>query len=418
MKLLTKYNRVNILATTIVFILGGLCYYFILQFVLLGQLDESLEIEEREIDNYVTVNKSLPDPENYTNLKIVFEQTGLPVERKIQSMNIRDEEEGEYISTRMLIFPIHVSGKYYKVSVSGSQQETEDLIQMIVTITLAMVILLLLILFIINRFILNKLWHPFNNTLGELKKFNISSKASVKLDKSSINEFNELNDAVASMSNKVLKDYEALKSFTENASHEIQTPLAVVHSKLELLMQSDNFTELQMKDIETINSEVSRLSKLNHSLLLLTKIDNLQFQETGTTAIGKIILKHLDNYEELITAKQITLTKNIDTAFEVLMNETMAEVLISNLITNAIKHNMEHGSINISLHKKQLTIENTGTSLQCKPEELFERFKKDEPQSESLGLGLSIVKKIGEQYNLKVMYSCINRLHNFTVQFP
>ena len=215
-----------------------------------------------------------------------------------------------------------------------------------------------------------------------------------------------------------LKDYEALKNFTENASHEIQTPLAVVHSKLELLMQSDNFTELQMKDIETINSEVSRLSKLNHSLLLLTKIDNLQFQETGTTAIGKIILKHLDNYEELITAKQITLTKNIDTAFEVLMNETMAEVLISNLITNAIKHNMEHGFINISLHEKQLTIENTGTSLQCKPEELFERFKKDEPQSESLGLGLSIVKKIGEQYNLKVMYSCIDRLHTLTVQFP
>jgi signal transduction histidine kinase len=418
MRLLAKYNRVNIAATSIVFVVGGLCYYFILQFVLLGQLDDDLKIEEQEIVTYVHVNNKLPDAANYPDQKTVFEQTALPVERKIQSKNIRDEEEGEYISTRRLVFPIAVSGKYYKVSVYKSQQETEDLIQLIVIITLSLVILLLLILFVINRFVLNKLWLPFNNTLEKLKEFNVNDKSVIAFDKNNINEFNELNDAVSTMSKRVLQDYEALKNFTENASHEIQTPLAVANSKLELLMQSENFTEGQMKDIETIQGEISRLSKLNQSLLLLTKIDNHQFQETGKVEIAQIILKQLDNYEELIAAKQIMLTKNIDTNTSVQMNETMSGVLISNLITNAIKHNIEHGTIDISLQDKLLTVQNTGAPLQSDPETLFERFKKDGTQSESLGLGLSIVKKICEQYNFKVLYACTNQLHTVSIHFP
>ena len=417
MKLLAKYNRVNILATIIVFMIGGFCYYFILHYVLLKQLDTDLEVEEQEIADYASVTHKLPNAVNYNDLKIVFEPTDLPATRKFISADILDSAEGEYVATRQLIFPINIAGKNYKVAVSKSQQEREDLIEMIVTITLAMVILLLLVLFIINRFVLNKLWHPFTNTLEELKQFNVNNKTAIKLNNSNINEFNELNNAVTTMSNRVLKDYEALKSFTENASHEIQTPLAVVNLKLELLMQSENFTVQQMKDIETIQTEIGRLSKLNQSLLLLTKIDNQQFSVMEQVDIAKIITKHLDNYEELIEAKQIKLTKNIDSPVEVLMNETMAEILISNLITNAIKHNIEQGTIEISLHKNQLTVKNTGMALNCKPDELFERFKKDKPQSASLGLGLSIVKKICEQYNFSINYDCNKELHIITINF-
>lgn len=417
MKLLAKYNRVNILATIIVFMIGGFCYYFILHYVLLKQLDNDLEVEEQEIADYASVTHKLPNSVNYKDLKIVFEPTDLPVTRKFISTDILDSAEREYVATRQLIFPISISGKNYKVVVSKSQQEREDLIEMIVTITLAMVILLLLVLFIINRFVLNKLWHPFTNTLEELKQFNVNNKTAIKLNNTNINEFNELNNAVTTMSNRVLKDYEALKSFTENASHEIQTPLAVVNLKLELLMQSENFTVQQMKDIETIQTEIGRLSKLNQSLLLLTKIDNKQFSEMERVDIAKIITKHLDNYEELIEAKQIKLTKNIGSPVEVLMNETMAEILISNLITNAIKHNIEQGTIEISLHKNQLTVKNTGMALNCKPDELFERFKKDKPQSTSLGLGLSIVKKICEQYNFSINYDCNKELHIITINF-
>lgn len=417
MKLLAKYNRTNILATIIVFMIGGLCYYFILHYVLLNQLDNDLKIEEQEISDYVRKNGQLPDSVNYQDQKVSFVQTALPATRKISSLDVLDPAEGEYITTRQLIFPINIVEKNYSVSVSKSQQETEDLIQLIVTITLAMVILLLIVLFIINRFVLNKLWNPFNKTLTELKQFNVNNSSAIKIDKSNINEFNEMNDAVTVMSNRVLKEYETLKSFTENASHEIQTPLAVVNSKLELLMQAENFTEGQMKDIETIHDEIRRLSKLNQSLLLLTKIDNRQFIETREVDIGAIITRHLANYEELIAAKQITLTKNTDDLLKISMNEILAEVLISNLITNAIKHNVEQGSILFSLRGNVLTVQNTGAALNCSPGELFERFKKGWPQSESLGLGLSIVKKICDQYGFSVKYDFTNRLHSISLRF-
>ena len=417
MKLLTKYNRTSILATIIVLLIGGFCYYFILHFVLLDQLDNDLKVEEQEIIDYVKANKSLPDAAIYKDQVVAFRSTNLPVKRTISSEDVFNGIEDEYATNRQLIFPINISGKYFQVSISKSQQETEDLIQLIVTITLAIVVLLLLVLFIINRFVLNKLWLPFNNTLRELKQFNLSSKKSLQLNHSSINEFKELNNAVIFMSNQVMKDYESLKSFTENASHEIQTPLAIINSKLELLIQSENFTEMQMQDIQTIHDEISRLSKLNQSLLLLTKIDNHQFQEIEQVIFAKIINKHLNKYEELIAAKKITLTKNLSNPVSVLMNEALAEILITNLITNAIKHNIENGAIDITLNSDRLIVSNTGTDLISNPVELFERFKKDKVNAESLGLGLSIVKKICEQYNLKTGYMHKNGLHTLTVQF-
>ena len=416
MKLFTKYNRINIGATILVLLVGGCCYYFILRSVLIHQLDKDLKIEEQEIKDYVQLNKTLPDAADYKGQKILFELSPA-VQRKIESIDIYDSTEDETVPGRQLTFSINSEGKDYKVSIIKSRQETEDLVQLIVMLTLAIVVLLLLLLFIINRFVLNKLWLPFNNTLTELKQFNLSNKKALQLKASNISEFKELNSAVTEMSNSVLKDYEALKSFTENASHEIQTPLAVINSKLELLMQSENFTEQQVQYIQQIQGETSRLSKLNQSLLLLTKIDNQQFKHSEEVDIGKIINKQLNNYEELIAAKGITLTKHIETGSIVLMNETMAEVLLVNLIANAIKHNMNNGTIDIKLNKDQLIVSNTGPALHSEPTEMFERFKKDKVNSDSLGLGLSIVQKITEQYGFTVRYDYTDTMHTVTISF-
>ncbi len=417
MKLFTKYNRINIAATIIVLMIGGLFYYFILHFILIKQLDKDLKVEEQEIMDYIKENNSLPEATNNKDQKITFQPTDSAVKRNFRSVDFLNVKENEIEATRQLIFPINIAAKNYRANVSKSQQETEDLVKLIVLLTLAIVVLLLMVLFIINRFVLNKLWLPFNTTLAELKKFNLSNKTAVNLENTTINEFKELNYAVAEMSNSVLKDYEGLKSFTENASHEIQTPLAVIHSKLELLMQSENFTEQQMQYIQHIQGETSRLSKLNQSLLLLTKIDNHQFKHTEEVELAKIISKQLDNFEELIAAKEISLTKNIATGNIVLMNETMAEVMVANLITNAIKHNIKNGAIAINLDKNQLKVSNTGPVLQSDPAELFERFKKDSVAAESLGLGLSIVKKITEQYGFTVLYNYADKRHTVTINF-
>ena len=417
MKLFAKYNRVNIVATVVVLLIGGLCYYLILHFVLLKQLDNDLNAEEQEIKNYILLNHLLPVPTNTKEQEIIFKESTSAIKRKIESKKVYKKEDDEYELCRILFFSVNVYGKNYNVYISQSQEATEDLMQLIASITLGLVLLLLFILFIVNRFILNKLWHPFNTTLAKLKEFDINQNQKLQLNTTNIDEFIDLNYAVTKMNDSVVRDYNALKSFTENASHEIQTPLAIVNTKLELLIQSENFTEAQMQNIQTIHNEINRLSKLNKSLLLLTKIDNHQFEEKEEVDIVKIITALLNNYEELFTAKRIDLFKEMETTVFILMNETMAQVLISNLITNAIKHNIDNGTINIFLNKTFLLITNTGTALQNYPANMFERFKKDKVHSDSLGLGLSIVKKICDLYNFTVTYEYANNIHSIKIVF-
>lgn len=415
MKLISKYNRANIVATLIVLLLSAVCYYFFIKAVLLHQLDKDLRVEESEIIDYVKENNQLPEPTNYKNEQEFFLPAKDSIPRKFNSITIFNKEHNEDISYRQLSFSQTVMGKAYTILVRKSEAETEDLIKLILTITLSMVVLLLLSLFLINRFLLSKLWRPFNLTLQQIKQFNLSGIEKVTLASTDINEFKELNNAVKIMTGRVSKDYDEIKSFTENASHEIQTPLAIIKSKLELLSQTENLKEEQMDTLQSVYEAANRLSKLNQSLILLTKIDNHQFTETEAVDLGFLVNKQLVHYEELIAAKSIKLTTHIEDHVKIIMNEALAEMLVSNLITNAIKHNIEEGSITIMLSPGQLSITNTGLPLEADPADLFERFRKDKVSSESLGLGLSIVKKICERYGFTIQYRYSEGIHITTV---
>jgi signal transduction histidine kinase len=418
MKLLAKYNRVNIMATIVALLVSGVCYYFFIHYELIHQLDKDLRIEELEIIDYVKINNRLPNASTYKDQIIAFEElNGEQLNRSFASKDIFNKEENEWETSREMVFPIQVMDKHYKVMISKSQQETDDLIQLILLITLTIAIALLLVLFIINRFLLNKLWQPFNNTLQQLKQFNLTGKKDLQLEQTNINEFADLNNAVNTMSSRVNKDYETLKNFTENASHEIQTPLAIIQSKLELLMQSDSLQEEQVRNIQSMHAACIRLSKLNQALILLTKIDNQQFQQKDNINPGVIIHRLLDNYEELISAKQIQITTTINETTSLQMNEVMADILFSNLITNALKHNIDRGNITIALTPQQLIISNTGTDLETNPTELFERFKKGNQGSTSLGLGLSIVQKICDQNDFQAHYSYKDSIHKISIKF-
>nr|MDQ6902902.1 sensor histidine kinase [Bacteroidota bacterium] len=311
MKLLAKYNRVNVAATILVLLLSSIIYYFFIEAALVHQLDKSLVVEEHEISDYVKEKGQLPEPSYDKDEQETFSASNAIINRKFSSINLFDSVHNEQILYRQLEFPLNVKTTLYKIEIRKSQEETEDLVQLILKITLVIVLVLFSTLFIINRFVLNKLWKPFNSTLEKIKQFNVSETKDVKLEATNINEFTELNEAVSAMTKRASHDYDEIKNFTENASHEIQTPLAIISSKLELLSQSENLLEDQMNIIQTISETTNRLSRLNQSLILLAKIDNLQFKETEQVDISFIIEHFINNYEELVLAKEITLTKNI-----------------------------------------------------------------------------------------------------------
>ncbi|MEO6838472.1 MAG: HAMP domain-containing sensor histidine kinase [Ginsengibacter sp.] len=418
MKLIAKYNRINIPITIAVLLISSVAYYFILHHVLLHQVDKDLRIEQQEILKHLSETGQLPESTHYKDQLIEFQATNLIHYReKFSTENIYNKREDEEEPYRRIDFMVTQNGINYIATVKKSEQETEDIVRLILVITLFIIAILLLILFITNRFLLSKLWKPFNNTLEQLKQFNLSSKNKILVQPTDINEFKELNATVMSMTQKVNNDYESLKRFTENASHEIQTPLAIIKNKMELLAQSENLGESQITIIQSINDAASRLSRMNQSLLLLTKIENRQFENTERIDFSHILNRHIDNLEELPATKNILLIKNIADDFFIEMNEPLAEILISNLLINALKHNYQNGNIEISLAANALTVSNTGPVPKIKTSELFERFKKESTSNESLGLGLSIVKTICDSYGFEVSYNFTEGMHVMKITF-
>jgi signal transduction histidine kinase len=306
MKLIAKYNRLTIPVIILVFVLGGLAYYFILHNILIHQLDKDLKVEQMEIIRHISKTGTLPESSNYKDQVITFQPTeSASFKERHFTQKIFNPSENEKTAFRSIEFLTTVGNAKYIATVLKSQQETEDSIQLILTITFSIIAVLLLTIFLSNRIILKKLWKPFYHTLTELKHFSLSSNSSIVLEKTGIEEFQELNLSVNEMTEKVKADYESLKNFTENASHEIQTPLAIIKNKIELLIQEEKLDESQMILLQSMNEAASRLSRMNQSLLLLAKIENRQFKMTENINFNSVLLRLVNNFEELAATKSI-----------------------------------------------------------------------------------------------------------------
>ncbi|HYQ57264.1 MAG TPA: HAMP domain-containing sensor histidine kinase, partial [Draconibacterium sp.] len=204
--------------------------------------------------------------------------------------------------------------------------------------------------------------------------------------------------------------------YTENASHELQTPIAVIISKMELLLQSDCMQEKELKTISDAYEASTRLSRLTNTLLLLSKIGNRQFLEVKKIDLTQTIDTQLSFLEDVITGKKISV-ESPDKAYFVEMNPYLADILISNLLKNAIRHNHKSGSISITASEKQLTIANSGDKIEGNADDIFKRFYKSSSSDSSVGLGLAIVQKICEVSGFKAVYSYKENLHNFSIIF-
>ncbi|MDB5119608.1 MAG: sensor histidine kinase [Sphingobacteriales bacterium] len=414
MKLLNRYSRVHIISAFIVMMLSSIAYYFIIQSILLRQIDKDLKVEEAEILDYIKLNNKLPLASDYKHQQIKFEASASnDITREIIDTKEISVHHGNYEPYRRLSFPVAVEGTVYKAIVYKSQVETEYLLRMIVGITGLISLVLFAVIFIINRFVLGKIWQPFFYTLSRLKNFDLHSKQSLQLPESRVEEFNDLNKSVTQMALRVTKEYESLKHFTENASHEMQTPLAIIQSKLDLLIQSANAN--QSEPLQSIFNATERLSKLNQTLLLLTKIGNNQYREVELIDFKELVTNKFCQFEELIKSKDLQTHLNVEDC-KIFMNKDLADVLINNLLSNAIKHNVDGGVIECSLSASEMTISNSGSEVTVNKAQIFNRFYKGD-NSKGSGLGLAVVKEICDAFNVHIMYS-FGSMHQVTLVIP
>lgn len=415
MKLLTKYNRVNFIAAIAVLLITGLIYYWAISYILNYQVDKDILIEEQEIFTYVKQNNALPPVVDYKDQRISFSSVKDPVKRTFINTDYYNAKGHEYESGRGLITSVQVNGQIYQVTIIESKVETEDLIRIIFFITIGVILFLLLILFVVNRFILNRIWQAFYDILYQLRSFSLTDHKDIANINSSVDEFNELNNAVVSMASRVKTDYKELKTFTENASHELLTPIAVINSKLDSLIQTEEFNAEQSKLLNDVYDAVSRLTRLNQSLLLLVKIENRLIADDQDIDLKQLIGNKVNQFKELFVNKELALECHLAEK-EIKISPYLIDVLLNNLLSNAIRHSNINGTVKIILTQQSMIIQNTGENRALKKKEIFKRFNKS-ASSEGSGLGLTISKQICESYKFELLYHYLDHYHCFTVMF-
>ncbi len=419
MKLISKYNRFTLPVIIFILIISGLLFYYILHYILLRQVDKDLRIEQSEIVYFVKEKKSLPESADYKDQQIDFIPSALDHYGEnfvtIHQKDKKDNSETEDESFRRLQFLIKIDGKNYIAQVTKSQQETEDIVTIISLLTLSIIAVLLIVLSITNRFILANIWRPFYDSLKIIRHYKISGEKKINFSLTDIDEFAQMQSDFSLMAEKATSDYRSLKTFTENASHEMQTPLAIIRNKLEIFSQNIDLSKEESKLLYTVHEAATRLSRLNDSLLLLTKIENNYFRNSESVNFSQLLVDYLETIEEPALIQNIIIITSIEQPVVLHMSEPLAEILISNLVSNAFKHNYKNGEINIKLTQTEFQISNTGKAPTFNTEMLFERFQKDSANADSIGLGLSIVKKIAESNEFTLSYEYKNNRHIITL---
>ena len=345
MKLFQKTKRTYILYSIIIFIVSSIIIYFTLKNLISTKQDERLEYHRELIGKKIKYQNPLPifEVDDFVS-KTPIKDT-LYYKDTLFYLVVNGVEKREMYRQLTSYETLH--GKTYKIITRDSLVKNQDFI-VIITISVGIVVLLLIVtVYFVNTVIMRNAWLPFYENLEILKRFSVESNQPIHLQNTNIDEFQELNRSLTKLTNKINSDFNNLKEFTENASHEMQTPLAIMHTKTENLMQSENLDKSQVKQIRAIYLAVQRLSKLNKTLLLLSKIENQQFKEKETIIINDVINKHLEIFDDFIKNKKISVSLKSTLDVKIKANPLLFDMVISNLISNAIKHNISKGNIEI-----------------------------------------------------------------------
>lgn len=408
-KLLQKTQYIFLLYSGIILLITAPIFYFSIEKMYLKEADDTLELRRKEFEilHLPTLKIDQIDTWNTYNRDVKIETpTELITSDTIFTKSYFDKIDNEVEPYRILHSPITIEGKKYIFSTRINLVEKEDLILNIALLFVGLLVLLLVGIYFITKIISKKLWLTFYQTVAKLEKYDIDKNSEIHFEETTIEEFHRLNSTVEKLILRNNSIFNSQKEFIENAAHEMQTPLAVFKSKIELLEQQPDISSEHFKILEQLNATISRLTKLNKNLLLLSRVD-----------WNVILTKLFPFYKEQAEAKSINVDLKISANPTSEANLVLAEILMSNLFLNAIKHTIANGKVIVELYSNEIRFSNSGEGVALDTSKLFERFSKNNPSKEGTGLGLAIVKKICDQNQWNIQYTFENNLHCFTLQF-
>jgi signal transduction histidine kinase len=416
MKLFTKYNRFNLMVMALLFVLSGGIHYLLINKVLVDEIDEALGKYQHQVRKYAREHNVLPVFRNFEEVQVNYHVIDGQREQEIRQVHLYNPEDRSWQDFRQLTFSARVKGTWYEVAIAKPLDGTTLLTQTIVYSTLAILLFIIIVSILLNHIILRKLWQPFYTAMKEMKGFKLGNKQEPLLPETDIEEFSFMNQSLYQAISGAKDDYRILKEFTENASHETQTPLAIIRSKLDLVIQEEGLSEGQSEALRSAYAAVSRLAKLNQSLLLLAKIENQQFRTVAPINLKEKIEEKLQQFNEFWAGNRIGINCTLNPSV-IEANPELIDVLLNNLLSNAGRHNIEGGEISISLMPGKLQIANTAKLNSLDPKKLFSRFYKEAQHSKHTGLGLSIVKQICDESGMTITYGFFYQQHSFTLEW-
>jgi signal transduction histidine kinase len=394
-----------------------------IQAILSEEVDESISQQADQFLHHIKGFEYLTDLE--TDLQVLdqlsnnihIKPTGPDVvEKTFSTITLYDSVERENKPFRQLSSSVFIKGRPYLLTVQMSLVDNDDLVMAIGLVQIALSILLTAGLLFLNRSLSKRLWKPFYKTLDQLKAYELDKNESIIVEKSNIIEFNDLNKTINYLTERNRKVFLDQKEFIENASHELQTPIAIFQSKLDTLMQSPNLSQTDAETIMELESTAQRMSRLNKNLLFLSKIDNDQFLSTEDVELSGILKIQLNSLQTIAQIQDLKIKTSLN-PFTINTNKTLVEVLITNLLHNAFRYSPKGESIEITLENRKLSVANKGVPLNISFPKMTERFTKESSDPNSLGLGLAIVKKICDTTNYKFEYLFSNATHTFSITF-
>jgi two-component system sensor histidine kinase QseC len=425
--LLSKTTKPFIIYVLIILVISIPIYYFVVDAIWKHELDEHNEIVARKT-SFQLNSLNLTDQKLLKTIQFWNEiQPSTNIQSLKENDNLKDsifilEKPHDFLNFedidryRGLSKIIYLNKKPFRFRVETNIEESQETIFFISATTVFLFILIVGGLLLLNRRLSKSVWKPFRNTLDKLKTFNLNQQTKIEFGETDIKEFDELNQSLTKLIDQNISVYKTQKEFTENASHELQTPLAILKNKLDILLQNQDLTEKQYQIAEEMNKALTRSSRINRNLLLLAKIDNSQFDNSELIRFDELLNQSIEILQEHFEQKNITVNSKISSNVEVKGNSSLMEVLINNLILNAIRHTPSNGFINIRLTNSVFEVSNSGTE-KLNEDLLFKRFSKLSTDNRGSGLGLAIIKQICILQNWNINYRFENNLHLFSIDF-
>ena len=411
--------RISLALIVVLTVWAGFFYMAVVEEVN-DEVDDTLEDYSEGLIIRALSGEDMPTASNGSNNQYYLYEVSESYAASHPQITYRDEmvfitEKSETEPARVLITIFRTEDeRYMELVVYTPTIEKLDLLRAILGWIIFLYVLLLLIILSINIWVFRKNMKPLYVLLKWLDSSQLGKKNEPLENTTKITEFRKLNAATMAFAERGEKLFEQQKTFIGNASHEMQTLLAICRNRLEMLMEDETLTEHQLNELIKTHQTLENLTRMNRSLLLLCKIENGQFADTRSVCLNDILAHYLDDYKEVYAYRNITVTVTTDSSFCVEMNDSLVSVLVTNLLKNSFVHNIDGGFIYIKITANTFEISNTGEKPLDR-ERIFERFYQGQKKEGSTGLGLALVDSICKANHLKIDYTYVENRHIFTI---